>query len=140
MPARSTFKYISNATTTDGKQLTGHVTAAAILVNENSTLRPWTRLRVFCEHVFSCDLSFVVIFAGLSFFVLSAGLASVERHAMHSADACATCRVLTTPNVVLRTFLVMNVTRATSPRRTTEVARYLLKRCPEGTVIPAGDF
>ena len=65
-----------------------------------------------------------MIFVGLSLVVLSAGLASVERHVMHSTDACATCRDLTEPYVVVRSFIVVNMTMVTISRRASEVAGY----------------
>jgi hypothetical protein len=115
MPAHLTFKDISNATTSDGEQLTGHVIAAAVLPDVDPAFQVWTRLRVSCEPVQGCDFvpgavsagqslpelscepgqgfDFVsdAVFEGHSLSVLSTSLASVEWHAMHSAEECARC-------------------------------------------------
>ena len=101
--------------------------AAAVLVNVNSTFQVWTRLRILCELGLSCDFGPATVFGGLSLIILVAGLVSVERHAMHSADACATCRDLTEPYVVVRTFIIVNMTMVTISRRASEVAGYLSK-------------
>ena len=127
MPAHSTFKYISNATRFNGEQLTGYVIAAAVLLNVNSTFQVWTRLRISCELGLSCDFGPAMIFVGLPLVVLSAGLASVKRHVMHSADACATCRDLTEPYGVVRSFIIVNMTMVTISRRASEVAGYFSK-------------
>ena len=103
--------------------------AAAVLVNVNSTFQVWTRLRISCELGLSCDFgpTGTTVFGGLSLIILVAGLVSVERHAMHSADACATCRDLTEPYVVVRTFIIVNMTMVTISRRASEVAGYFSK-------------
>lgn len=135
MPAHRTFKYISNATASDEEQLTGHVIAAAVLLDADPTSQVWTRLQVFGLSCKSCDFGPATV-QRRSLIVLSAGLAGVKWHAMHRAESCATCRVLAAPDVVACTF-VMDVTRATSPRRTTEETGYLFKRSLAGTFVPA---
>jgi hypothetical protein len=57
---------------------------------------------------------------------------------MHSADACATCRVLTEPYVVVHTFIIVNMTMVTVSGGAAEVTGDLFKCGLQGTTIPAG--
>jgi hypothetical protein len=57
---------------------------------------------------------------------------------MHSADTCATCRDLTAPYVVVRTFIIVNMTMVTVSGGAAEVTGDLFKCGLQGTTIPAG--